>query len=779
MKEIDTGSFHSYRCKMLRLNSFILACTCFTFLLRAQEITGAHPPAGRYGEPIQVSFKEQHSNIRLHYSIGGSTPTHQSLRYESPIELTKTTVLKFRFYDDGVPLGRIETATYLIGENHFLPSISISGDPAHFYGSEGIFDNATKHGRDWERPVTMEYFNKDGTREFSTGCGVRVHGGFSRNSGGKLSLRLYFRSEYGAAKLKVPFFPPSDVESYDNMVLRANYNDQVGFSFGKDAGWTSLSIKDEFARTLFSEMGHLAPSGRFVALYLNGELRGLYNSVERIDEKFLKAHLGRKTEWDLVKSAGSSGFEFKSGDDKAWRDLENWFETVDPRDPEYMKELATRVDIDQFLDYWFLNVWLDNRDWPHNNFYAYRNRDGGPWRFLPWDTEMILGSWHDGFHMDRDTFSRASVPKDLRDIPNIVPKLIYVSLESPAFREVFWLAHRRIAQGVMKADHVSAVLSNMLNEIESLIDEELSLWGKGRTREQLAAAEGLANEFIQARWPIVTEHARARVRDLEVFHSLRRDRSEEGLNKLWNVIKDPAQSEILRRDCIVTASRNFPNTPKTFDMLSALVEENADSAITEFALEGFGRLEMPPARKAEVRDLLQSFVATNLGTPGAIQAAKTMTQLKLPEASTAYRDIVTAVRSWDDLTTVLSNIGDEPHGEVLSALETVLLRMDTTTSGAYTRYLIAENVLKKIHSAQSVQLAATLLAKEPDSRDFSAWNHSVSNALIQAIGGIGTAAGRNALKQVLHSDQFPKKVKDLALETNQKLEKSLIQKHIP
>ncbi|MBT5706896.1 MAG: hypothetical protein HOI66_11290, partial [Verrucomicrobia bacterium] len=260
---------------MFRLYSIILACACFAFLLRAQEIRSAHPPPGRYDEPVQVSFEAQHSNIRLYYSTDGSIPTHQSLRYESPIELTKTTVLKFRFYEGGVPFRKIETATYFIGENHFLPRISISGDPAHFYGKEGIFDNATKHGRDWERPVTMEYFNKDGTREFSVGCGARVHGGFSRNSGGKLSLRLYFRSEYGAAKLRVPFFQSSEVEFFDNIVLRANYNDQVGFSFGKDAGWTSLSVKDEFARTLFSEMGHLAPSGRFVALYLNGRLRGL------------------------------------------------------------------------------------------------------------------------------------------------------------------------------------------------------------------------------------------------------------------------------------------------------------------------------------------------------------------------------------------------------------------------------------------------------------------------------------------------------------------------
>jgi hypothetical protein len=143
--EFNTGSCHPHSWEMLRLYSIILACPCFAFLLRAQEITSAYPAPGRYPEPAQVSFEAQHSNIRLHYSTDGSTPTHQSLRYESPIELTKTTVLKFRLYEDGVPLRKFETATYLIGENHFLPSISISGDPAHFYGSESIFEDTTKH----------------------------------------------------------------------------------------------------------------------------------------------------------------------------------------------------------------------------------------------------------------------------------------------------------------------------------------------------------------------------------------------------------------------------------------------------------------------------------------------------------------------------------------------------------------------------------------------------------------------------------------------------------
>ncbi len=757
---------------MLRRITSILVLTWTTLLVRATETPGTslQPPPGCYSGPIQVTFETRRAAIQVHYTTDGSTPTRQSRSYEKPIELTKPTVLKHRLFENGVPINAAETATYIVGEEHLLPSLCISGDPAHFYGPKGILVNAPEHGRAWERPAVMEFFDKDGHRKFALGCGVRVHGGYSRNADGKHSLRLYFRSEYGATKLNEPIFPSIETSVFDCLVLRANYNDQIGFSFGPDSERTSLNVKDELARRLFSEMGHLAPGGRFVALYLNGTPQGLYNPVERVDEKFLKTHLGRKTKWDLVKSTGSDGMEIKSGDDEAWQDFESWLETVDARDPKFMEALAKRVDIDQFLDYWFLNVWLDNRDWPHNNFYAYRNRDDGQWRFLPWDSEMTLGSWHDGFHKDRNTVTEASSPNDRRGLPNLVCKLVYISAENPKFRNSFWRAHRRLKNGVMEANNISNTLAHLLGAIDSHVDEELALWGKGRTRRQLKRAEGLAMEFIQARWPIVTEHARHRIRDLEKIHTLRRDHTPEGLDKLWEVIEDSVQSEILRRECLKILGQHFPNTPQAFEMLSTLVRENADLAITRSALETLGNLKLSKRQNGEANDLLQTFVRHNSSAPTAVHAVNAMTQLNLPGISVAYRSILKSVKDWSELNNILIEISGTLDDEFISDLEAVLLRVNTAKSGAYLRYTVAEKVLKQIRSAQSIQLTTNLLEKEPLSRGFSDFNHGASKALIKVLGAHGSPEGRQALKNVIDDNRFPKSVRDLAMETILSLE---------
>jgi hypothetical protein len=45
-------------------------------------------------------------------------------------------------------------------------------------------------GKEWERPIHVEFFEKDGTLGFSHDSGVRIHGGWSRKYPQK-TFRLY------------------------------------------------------------------------------------------------------------------------------------------------------------------------------------------------------------------------------------------------------------------------------------------------------------------------------------------------------------------------------------------------------------------------------------------------------------------------------------------------------------------------------------------------------------------------------------------------------------
>ena len=56
--------------------------------------------------------------------------------------------------------------------------------------------NYTQRGKEWERPVYVEYLLPDGTSAFAQDMGVRTMGAASRNEYQK-SLRLTARKEYG------------------------------------------------------------------------------------------------------------------------------------------------------------------------------------------------------------------------------------------------------------------------------------------------------------------------------------------------------------------------------------------------------------------------------------------------------------------------------------------------------------------------------------------------------------------------------------------------------
>ena len=59
-----------------------------------------------------------------------------------------------------------------------LLSIYTEADNLHD-PDRGLLTNTTQVGRDWEHPATVSYF-EDGTLDFASNVGLRVHGGKSR-----------------------------------------------------------------------------------------------------------------------------------------------------------------------------------------------------------------------------------------------------------------------------------------------------------------------------------------------------------------------------------------------------------------------------------------------------------------------------------------------------------------------------------------------------------------------------------------------------------------------
>ncbi|MCX6138077.1 MAG: CotH kinase family protein [Ignavibacteriales bacterium] len=294
-----------------------------------------------------------------------------------------------------------------------IPTISLSTDLKHLFDADsGIYMNAMMDGRTWERPVSIELLNPDGTEGFQINCGLRIRGGWSRHGENpKHAFRLFFRSDYGYGKLKFPLFDSEGAAEFDKVDLRTAQN--YAWSYPGHLGQYNTMISEVFCRDLQREMGQPYTRSRFYHLYINGVYWGIYQTQERSEANYAATYFGGAQEdYDVIKNGDNYVVEATDGSLDAYRTLWNFCSTgfssntmyfmIQGLAPDGTKDplYKTLVDIDNLIDYMLVIFYSGNFDSPTskfgnnkglNNFYAVYNRNGNRgFQFFVHDAEHTL-----------------------------------------------------------------------------------------------------------------------------------------------------------------------------------------------------------------------------------------------------------------------------------------------------------------------------------------------------------------------------------------------------
>jgi len=394
---------------------------------------------GIYDEPFEITLSCDTPETAIWYTTNGTEPYFTGGRkptgtqYTGPIPITRNTVLRVKAIRPGWKESKIVTSTYIflddvltqsgagfpsswggtsadytldrdIVNQHAatlkddlmsLPSMSLVMNVADlFNASNGIYANPQSSGVSWERPGSIELFYPDGTDGFQSYCGVRIYGGVGRREK-KKSFRLLFKGMYGATKLRYPLFGDDATDEFDTIILRANFND--GYPFGQQA---TQCIRDEYCRRLQLALGHPAPHGNFVHLYVNGLYWGLYNPVERPDTSFAASYFGgEKEHYDAYNSAQPTG----DSTSQSWNGLlsaarqnvqiNEGYQKLQGNNPDGTPNpsYVDYLDIENYIDFHIANFFVGNTDWPGHNWYGAMNKvnpDG--FKFFMWDAEWVL-----------------------------------------------------------------------------------------------------------------------------------------------------------------------------------------------------------------------------------------------------------------------------------------------------------------------------------------------------------------------------------------------------
>jgi gliding motility-associated-like protein len=339
-----------------------------------------------------IALTTLEADAAVYYTTDGSDPAISATAkvYAAPIQVAQTTSLRscVRPNTGNNSLASpVVTNTYFINENHTLPVISIcSGD----FGALFQFMKPQL-----EIAGSLEFFDKNKTRQFKVEGGIKGHGNDSWYYEQK-GMRFYVRDEYGeASKIEYPLFHTSDRTNFDCLILRAAGSDNyVGFA----GSMASTHVRDGFAQTL-AEKGKLNVDTRkyeAVVIYLNGQYWGVYEMRERVDEKFTKEYYGQgKEDVDMLSYYGGLSVENEATNSSAkddWCALYQYVQNNNMADSAAYAYVASELDVLSLIDYFTLNTFLVNSDWLNWNTAWWRGKkgDGVKWRYKLWDQDNIL-----------------------------------------------------------------------------------------------------------------------------------------------------------------------------------------------------------------------------------------------------------------------------------------------------------------------------------------------------------------------------------------------------
>lgn len=323
--------------------------------------------AGIYNEIDKLTVEINGSGT-IYYTLDGSEPTTKSKVYNSPLILSKTTVVRAMSYEKGKKSSDIVTSSYIINEEHTIPVLSISMAPTSFKAILGAgASNLTL-------PAHAELFEENGS--FSIDCGIKLFGGQTRYIN-KKSFALKFSSKYGPSNLEYKVFDNRDATNYKSLVIRSG---------SQDSAYSMM--RDELATSIMDDYGTVdVQAYKPVILYVNGDYWGIYYLREKVDENFIQNHYDVDgTKSNIIRIDG----EVKYGSRTFYLKLLNYVSNHDmskASNYEYVKEI---LDIENYIDYWIGELYTTNNDIVNLRYFNNTQLDNGKIKMIFYDFDYAF-----------------------------------------------------------------------------------------------------------------------------------------------------------------------------------------------------------------------------------------------------------------------------------------------------------------------------------------------------------------------------------------------------
>lgn len=452
--------------------------------------------SGFYNDSIEIELEPDGMLLvkqpAIKYNLNGDDLNDSGEWYNEPIRLESPeegyalySITAYACKDDG-ECTEPQVATYVLGKNLdedvTLDIISINSAHKGLYDYEtGIMvggrtydlnstlgplpftmGNYNNRGKRWQRIASITRLDADGKIIWDEYGYIEISGGTS--------------ASYGIKSMKIILNHGKDHdESLETFRLRSGSQDQF-----------SGNVRSSIVSRLAEESGFDGGvDTRRVVVFLNGEYYGIFDMQQNLSEYNLAKRFNIEKEKKIRKIKGPEDTVFnKFGLEKSiWDDLDL---------QENRDVLESKVDMDDYLKYFAIQILFNNTDWPMNNFEAWRYEgksktgnkyEDGRLRFIIYDTDLIYYTegnidWYDGAIGDVFRFLLES---KYRGTGSSFGKVI----KSDYYRERFIDIMGSLLKGPFKTENVSRIVDEEAEKIEHQVrlsssDEEYEEW-----REQI------------------------------------------------------------------------------------------------------------------------------------------------------------------------------------------------------------------------------------------------------------------------------------------------------
>lgn len=437
-------------------------------------------------------FLEIEGKGEIFYTLDGSDPDRNSLKYTGPIEMKnissnpnlytartdlssvsqftpeepvdKVMTVRAVCIDDHGNTSDVVTGSYLVGYQdnpayREAYTVSLVTDPGNLFDyEEGIYvlgkdydayspedgsvedelwipANYRRRGKKSEREGHIEIWDENGKEMLNRQIGMRIHGSTTRGSLQK-SFSIYAREMY------------DDKGTFDEGIFGQGEKIRKFFIYSDR---DDSKLKHILSQRLI--LDREVETQEFIRcnVFLNGEYWGLYSLAEVYDESYFQNNYGiDKDHVEIYEgSTPDSITEFLN----LKEDLPSG---------QIYEELSEIMDMQSFIDYYGSMIYMDDWDWLPGNARCWRSlteggheKEDGKWRWCVWDTEGAMNAY------DRNTFQNGN-EMCWQDDP-IIKEL----MKNDQFRRDFVLSFMDMVNHNFEETHVLTIIDEILSEYEA------------------------------------------------------------------------------------------------------------------------------------------------------------------------------------------------------------------------------------------------------------------------------------------------------------------------